>query len=237
MKPRREQQIRLQNLELLVNEAGSAAQLARLVRTNSSYLSQVRHRMHTPSGTPRGVGDQLAEKLERGMGKPEGWMDHPHLEDNPESTEDSTQRDEDSLVTEKRQHSNLRSLHPLISWVQASDWSSLATGQAMPHGTALIPCPIKCSVKSFVLHTQGASMEPKFHDGDMIFVDPKVEPEHDHYVIVRSKGSAEAILRQLIVEGERRYLKALNPDWPERIIKMDAAATICGVVVFKGEAM
>jgi SOS-response transcriptional repressor LexA len=233
MKRRREQQIRLQNLELLVHEAGSAAQLARLVQTNSSYLSQIRQRMPTPSGTPRGVGDQLAEKLERGMGKPEGWMDQPHTA----STEDVTQRDEDNRIVETRGHSNLRSLHPLISWVQAGDWSALGKGRAMPQGTALIPCPIKCSVKSFVLHTQGASMEPKFHDGDMIFVDPKVEPAHGHYVIVRLKGATEAVLRQLIVEGNRRYLKALNPDWPERIVEITKTATICGVVVFKGEAM
>ena len=32
-----------------------------------------------------------------------------------------------------------------------------------------------------------------------------------------------------------RSLKALNPDWPGRIIEAEGDATICGVVVFKGE--
>ena len=40
---------------------------------------------------------------------------------------------------------------------------------------------------------------------------------------------------QLIIEGGRKYLKALNPDWPDRIIEIDENAKICGVVVFKGE--
>ena len=34
--------------------------------------------MPTRKGTPRGLGDELAERLERGMEKPEGWMDEAH---------------------------------------------------------------------------------------------------------------------------------------------------------------
>lgn len=52
---------------------------------------------------------------------------------------------------------------------------------------------------------------------------------------VSEEHSNEATFKQLIVEGKRKYLKALNPDWPERIIQSHASATICGVVIFKGE--
>ncbi len=69
---RKQDKIRLQNLELLVAEAGSATKLAHIAGTNSSYLSQVRRQMPTQKGTPRGIGDDLAIKLEPGMGKPEG---------------------------------------------------------------------------------------------------------------------------------------------------------------------
>ena len=75
------EQIRLKNLELLINEAGSAANLAHRVGTNSSYLSQVRRRMPTKKGTPRNIGDDLAVKLEQGMGKHEGWLDEPHRDE------------------------------------------------------------------------------------------------------------------------------------------------------------
>jgi SOS-response transcriptional repressor LexA len=80
-------------------------------------------------------------------------------------------------------------------------------------------------------------MEPKFHDGDLIFVDPLVSAQSCRYVVVRLEHPQEATFKQLIVEGGRRYLKALNPDWPNRIIEMDSDATICGVVVFKGEVV
>ena len=78
-------------------------------------------------------------------------------------------------------------------------------------------------------------MEPKFHDGDLIFVDPNVEPVHGKYVVVMLEDTSEATFKQLIVEGGRQYLKALNPNWPDPIIEIDQNARICGVVVFKGE--
>ena len=64
---RRHETVRLSNLELLVAEAGSAAALARLAHTSESYLSQIRNQLTTAKGTPRGVGDDLAAKLERGF--------------------------------------------------------------------------------------------------------------------------------------------------------------------------
>ncbi len=78
-------------------------------------------------------------------------------------------------------------------------------------------------------------MEPRFHNGDLVFVDPDATAESGNYVIVQLEGADEATFRELIIEGGHTYLKALNPDWPDRIIEIDENATICGVVVFKGE--
>ena len=226
---RKQRQIRLQNLELLVAEAGSAAKLARLVGTNSAYISQIRHQLPTPKGTPRRMGDQLAEKLERGMAKPEGWMDEPHryTPDPPVAGKDMN----------TQYWPIVHSLHPLISWVQAGEWSEIMAGRVPPYDSELLPCPVRCSEHTFVLGVHGISMEPKFHAGDLIFVDPEATPVHGKYVVVQLDESNEATFKQLVVEGGRQYLKALNPDWPNRIIEVNAAATICGVVVFKGEVV
>ena len=78
-------------------------------------------------------------------------------------------------------------------------------------------------------------MEPRFHNGDLVFVDPDATAESGNYVIVQLEGADEATFRELIIEGGHTYLKAHNPDWPDRIIEIDESATICGVVVFKGE--
>ncbi len=68
-------EIRAQNLESLVKEAGSAKKLAELCNTDPAYISQIRTYRKTASGRKRAVGDDLARKLEDGMGKPHGWMD------------------------------------------------------------------------------------------------------------------------------------------------------------------
>ena len=124
---------------------------------------------------------------------------------------------------------------PLISWVQAGAWSAIGGKFKLGDAEDLLPCPVRCSKDAFVLRVRGQSMAPKFQDGDLIFVDPQVAPSDGKYVVVRLEDSQEATFKQLIVEGGRQYLQALNPDWPNRIIEVDANATICGVVVFKGE--
>jgi SOS-response transcriptional repressor LexA len=39
-----------------------------------------------------------------------------------------------------------------------------------------------------------------------------------------------------MIEGENKYLQAENKSWPERITKINDSATICGVVIFKGQS-
>ena len=121
--------IRLENLEILISEAGSAARLARLANTSASYLSQVRHQLITQKGTARSVGDALANKLEQAMGKPQGWMDAPqdYVEEPETGAEYSTDKSPPDL----------RVLHPLISWVQAGKWGDLAARLALPSAETL----------------------------------------------------------------------------------------------------
>lgn len=220
-------QIRLHNLEVLITEAGSAAKLARMAQTNSSYLSQVRNQLPTKKGTPRSIGDKLAGKLEKAMNKPQGWMDNSPLAERTKPHEENNALD----------GPDLRSLHPLISWVQAGNWHGVSESPAPAYRAEHLPCPVRCSPESFVLRVRGSSMEPKFHEGDLIFVDPNVSADHGKYVVVRLDESNEATFKQLIIEDGKQYLKALNPDWPNRIIEVDEEATICGVIVFKGEVV
>lgn len=67
--------IRLHNLRALIAEFGSIARLAEAADVSEKYLSQLNNRATMPSGTRRKIGDTVAEKLERGTGKPSGWMD------------------------------------------------------------------------------------------------------------------------------------------------------------------
>ena len=75
--------------------------------------------------------------------------------------------------------------------------------------------------------------EPTFSDGDLILVEPELEAHNGSLVVVTLDDEHEATFKQLVIEGDKKYLKALNPSWPERIIQVNGNATICGVVINK----
>jgi SOS-response transcriptional repressor LexA len=79
--------------------------------------------------------------------------------------------------------------------------------------------------------------ERSFREGDLLFVDPDRLAEHRSLVIVRMEDAKEATFKQLIIEGERKFLKALNPGWPDPLIEINGEATIVGVVIFRGEEL
>jgi SOS-response transcriptional repressor LexA len=302
---RQREQVRLNNLEILIAETGSAAKVAQLANTSESYLSQVRRKMRTQKGTPRGLGDELAARLEKGLGKAPGWMDEPHedetvssdthqlvrignrvlqvggetftvqrpthnqrsqasddagpFEDRMGSSETNEQKDKSktgkarkpsrysrrlvAAYTKQRKRlktstdtgAEIITLCPLISWAQAGAWLDIADDFEVRQAEDLLPCPVRCSQRTFILCVKGASMEPKFLNGDFVFVDPGAMADSGNYVIVQLEDADESTFKQLIHEGGRTYLKALNPDWPDRIIEINENARICGVVVFKGE--
>jgi SOS-response transcriptional repressor LexA len=302
---RQREDIRLNNLEILIAEAGSATKLAQRAGTSESYISQVRRKMRTAKGTPRGIGDELSARLEQGMGKPQGWMDEPHelearlsraprtvrvgnwatmsgnaalsvrghthdevslgqdaegmlasaqpagesahLESESQVTDRAESREDAAESATSRPHqsgflatggnigADVVTLCPIIDWSQVPTDPLAGLAQQGQRFEGLLPCPVSCSQGTYVLRVKGASMEPKFGKGDLIFVDPEIAPESGKYVIVRLAGSDEADFKQLIIEGGRQYLKALNPDWPDRITELEPSAVIYGVVVFKGE--
>ena len=77
-------QTHLQNLYLLIEEAGSLGELARRSGyDNPSALYQLKHRLEKQAQDEtikgRGIQSALQAKLENGMGKPAGWMGRKHL--------------------------------------------------------------------------------------------------------------------------------------------------------------
>jgi SOS-response transcriptional repressor LexA len=129
----------------------------------------------------------------------------------------------------------LHGLYPVISWVQAGDWSGIHEINAAD--AIHYPCPVKCSDKTFLLKIHGMSMSPKFNEGDLIFVDPAVEPTNGKYVVARLDDENEATFKQLIIEGGHKFLKAANPAWPTQIQPINGNCTIVGVVIFVGREL
>jgi SOS-response transcriptional repressor LexA len=128
-----------------------------------------------------------------------------------------------------------RSTAPLISWVQAGAWSEISEIKAYDADRYM--CPVNCSDLTFVLKVQGVSMEPKFYEGDLIFVDPEAECIHGSYVVARLDDDNQATFKQLIIEGNQKFLKAANPNWPEQLIPINGNCTLVGKVIFTGKSL
>lgn len=206
------------NLALLVERFHGNKPLAEAVDTDPAYISQM-----LSSRTKANMGHNFARRVEAALGLPDGWMDQPH--------------DAGHGVAEPagEYHTPTREVrvYPLISWVQAGDWTDIAADSAQDW----YPCGVRCGPRTYVLRVQGHSMEPRFTDNELIFVDPDVEARHGSFVVVRLDDENQATFKQLVIEGGRRYLRALNDRWPSPIIEINGNATLCGVVVFQGRAV
>ncbi len=73
-----------------------------------------------------------------------------------------------------------------------------------------------------------------FNDGDLLYIDPQKQAVNGSLVIAKLTEADGEVFRQLAITRDgKRYLKALNPLWPEPITPMNPSASIGGVVVYK----
>lgn len=124
---------------------------------------------------------------------------------------------------------------PLLEWRQLDDPTTVT--QEPPTS---IPCPVPHGPRTFAARVRGDAMwhpndRQSFGDGDLIFVDPDRAPEHRKPVLVRRAGVA--LFRQYLVEPEGIMLAALNPAWPDRLVRVDDSVEIVGAVIFGGRAL
>ncbi|WP_232036135.1 LexA family protein [Burkholderia stabilis] len=128
---------------------------------------------------------------------------------------------------------------PLISWVQAGDWSEIVDNFHPGDAEDWILCPFNHGPSAFILRVVGESMYdpsgPKsYAPGDYIAVDPSREAVNRSMVVVRLLDDEKATFKQLIVDPDgTKMLKALNPNWPKPFIEINGNAKIVGTVIGK----
>src|ERR1035437_4786321 len=81
-------EMRRDNLAKLIKQSCGIESLAeRYGCTPAAIKTWLKGYKDSKSGTPRGIGDAVARKVEELTGKEIGWMDHDH--DNPTSLDDT----------------------------------------------------------------------------------------------------------------------------------------------------
>jgi SOS-response transcriptional repressor LexA len=179
-----------------------------------------------------GVAQQSLQSIESGkIGKPRKINELAEaLETTPEFLQFGIGDMDNATVM-----ANASNYLPLVSFVQAGAWSDI---NEIDISTAqLYPCPIKCSVNSFIVRVEGESMSPKFEPGTLLYVDPEAVCDNLSYVVARLDNENQATFKQLIIDGNKKYLKAVNPDWPNKFIEINGNCTIVGKVIFTGKEL
>lgn len=142
----------------------------------------------------------------------------------------TSQKKPDVSITNKQ-----ITLVPVISWVQAGAWKEVGYSEVDLSTAETYPCPVPCGEMTYILRVIGDSMIDEYRPGDMIFVDPEVPACHGDDVIALMHDTGETTFKRLIEDGTQRYLKALNPNWPEPYIKINGNCSIIGTVIFSGK--
>src|SRR5882757_585932 len=111
-------------------------------------------------------------------------------------------------------------LVPLISRVRAGAFAEGIDNYQPGDAEDWLAPPKPCGPRTIALQVEGESMEPRYQNADIIYVDPDVAAVHGKDVVVRLDDRGEVTFKRLVIEGERRYLKPLNANWPVKIIEV-----------------
>lgn len=132
------------------------------------------------------------------------------------------------LATNYRQ----RRMAPVISWVEAGNWSEATDPLAMGEGESWEEVPVNTGGSAFWLRVIGDSMTAQagvsVPEGSLILVDPEVPADSGRLVIAKLTDSDEVTFKRLVIDGGQKYLKPLNPAYP--VIAINSNCRIVGVV-------
>lgn len=226
-------EIRLQNLELLIAEAGTAELLAERCDLSAIYISQIKNRaIDAKTSKPRNLGAQAARKLERGTGKPQGWMDREHA------------NSEQSIVIVKEQN------EPIEGYVrlehlpyQPSMGKGLAhDGDAIVQHMDVLGSFVKQKIGTTnpdrikLLTGIGQSMVPTIQDQDIVFVDIEQRWIDAPGIYVIDVGGLLLLKKALILSSGTLVLRSDNTDeYPDEerfdLAKVGDLITVCGKVL------
>lgn len=238
-------EIRRENLNIAIARVKTAAALAEKARTSPAYLSQVKNAQpDSKTGVPKHMGDDVARRIEKAIGEPEGWIDTDHTPLDVNSMISAPK----ASVIEKMQRKSMDMIGnndisprleiqgrlPLISWNQARNWDDLVNTFALEDAEDWLDCPVPHSSRSYCVQNVSDGMDDGtsegYREGEILFVDPEVIAAPGDDVIVNTPDD-KTIFRRLKEDTEGMYLLSLNG---KKIMRIPEGANICGVVIFSG---
>lgn len=206
-------------LVALCQSEGGHKIVAEEARVSSDNLWQIINGTLLPSGKPRGVGPDVRRRL---TARYPGWLNS--MESN----------------TEPGPAVKSKSTYPVISMVQAGEWTELCDNFQPGDADDWRPSHKNLGRHGYMLRVVGKSMTGgegapySFPEGMLLHVNPDLQPTPGQFVVVRRESEKQATFKRYVLVDGEHYLEALNPNWPNRYLKLQDGDQFCGVVVHAG---
>ena len=174
-------------------------------------------------GTTKSPTSQNIFEIARATGFNPEWLSSGQGSDLPSQ----------SNVAEARPPSiSQQRLAPIISWVQAGDWSEAVDAYARGYGEGYEPIDATDGPHVFWLRVKGDSMTSptgvSIPEGYLIKVDPDARAESGSLVVAKLEDTQEVTFKKLVIDAGQKYLKPLNPAY--RTIPINGNCRVVGVV-------
>ncbi len=121
---------------------------------------------------------------------------------------------------------------PIVSWVMAGKWQDVCDNFQPGDVEEWTESDVK-GKNIFALRIKGDSMEPEFVAGDVVIINPHVEPKPTDFVIVKNDDNGEATFKQLRKYGDPVVLHPLNSKYEDIELTARSKYRIVGKVVKK----
>ena len=134
---------------------------------------------------------------------------------------------------EKRRKAKINEVSEKVVQLYGYDYydhaASAGTGQYLNEvRVEQIELPVDVDA-DFVIPIKGDSMEPDYHDGDLVFIQTSVDLNDGVIGVFNYNG--EAYIKQLVIDEDQAYLHSLNPAYQDMLITPDTDFRIIGEVV------
>ncbi len=221
------EETRRKRLLELIKKFGTQAKLAELIDVTPGYITQLKR-------GERPINEKTAEKFEKSLNLPHGWMSDDSLSDREIvakhgiTPSEHDRRHDINAVKGGLSPEYLPRRVPLISSTTAGHWAEVVDNFQPGDAERWIEVPASMGDHAFALRILGDSMEPTIRDGWIVVVDPDYPADHGKIVVVRQNSDTEATCKRLIYDGNKPYLRPDNDRYP--IMEMREDAVICGVV-------
>lgn len=126
---------------------------------------------------------------------------------------------------------------PVVGLVRAGEFTPSEDGGYPPGAADNYVYTDRKGRNLFAVTVTNDSMEPRFHEGDVLIVNPNLEAGNGDYVIAKLRDENEATFKKLVVHGPGKkgesliILRPLNPSYQDMVITEPGGVEIIGKVV------